>query len=100
MRLWHLGLLSLMCFPALANTIAKPPKAVIGINAGEVAKRVCYYQDQAYSEGAIITVGENALLCTAANSFETNGALKWQSLEHTPAPEQTQPKSGKRYSTK
>lgn len=39
----------------------------------DIAKRVCYYQDQAYSEGAVIVVGEIYLVCQRANDFETNG---------------------------
>ncbi len=64
----------------LATTIELPAKPVIGINGSEVAKRVCYYQDQAYSQGAILQVGEHYLICQAENDFETNGSLSWRAL--------------------
>jgi len=44
-------------------------------------KRVCYYRNQAYSDGAVIQVGEIYLICEAANNFETNGQLKWIQLD-------------------
>ncbi|CAK4067412.1 DUF1496 domain-containing protein [Vibrio sp. 16] len=64
-------------------------KAVIGIgvDANQVGKRVCYYQDQAYSLGAILQVGEHYLICQAANKFETNGSLLWEPY----TPQQTEP---------
>lgn len=85
---------------ASANTITTPAKTVIGINASEIAKRVCYYQDQAYSDGAILQVGEHYMVCKAANDFETNGALKWVQLDASTAPKQQEqaPQGGKRYS--
>ncbi|KHT52787.1 DUF1496 domain-containing protein [Vibrio sinaloensis] len=64
-------------------------KAVIGIgvDANQVGKRVCYYQDQAYSLGAILQVGEHYLICQAANKFESNGSLLWEPY----TPQQTKP---------
>lgn len=94
--------LALVSWPTMANIIATPAKPVIGINASEIAKRVCYYQDQAYSDGAILQVGEHYMVCKEANDFETDGALKWVHLETGSAPEQQEsqqvPKAGKRYS--
>ncbi|MCK6261903.1 YnjH family protein [Vibrio sp. ZSDE26] len=63
------------------KVISTPGKAIIGVNAGSIAKRVCYYQDQAYSLGSIVQVGEHYMVCKEANDFETNGALKWVHLE-------------------
>ncbi|WP_252023951.1 DUF1496 domain-containing protein [Vibrio sp. SCSIO 43136] len=62
--------------PTLAKTISTPSKPVVVVD-GKTASRICYYQDQAYSEGAYIQVGEIYLVCAAAKNFETNGALKW-----------------------
>lgn len=95
-------LLTAVTLPAMANTINIPANPVVGINASEVAKRVCYYQDQAYSDGAIIQVGEHYMVCSSANSFETNGALKWNQLDEQAArqaEEKTKTKAVKRYST-
>ncbi|WP_159738897.1 DUF1496 domain-containing protein [Vibrio atypicus] len=65
------------------KVIALPNKAVVGIgvDVSQVSKRVCYYQDQAYSLGAILQVGEHYLKCQAANDFETNGQLMWFELD-------------------
>ncbi len=54
-------------------------KAVVVAN-GDTVKRVCYYQDQAYTEGAIIKVEGFVLQCSEANDYEQNGALKWVQL--------------------
>lgn len=93
-----------MSLPTLANTvITTPGRAIVGVNAGEVAKRVCYYQDQAYSDGAILQIDQYYIICTAANDFETNGALKWRQLNESSAAAavETNPNSKpvKRYST-
>nr|WP_159654335.1 DUF1496 domain-containing protein [Vibrio atypicus] len=66
------------------KVIALPNKAVVGIgvDTAQLAKRVCYYQDQAYSMGAILQVGEHYLICQAANDFESNGQLKWAELDN------------------
>ncbi|WP_070965113.1 DUF1496 domain-containing protein [Vibrio sonorensis] len=65
---------------AFGKTITTPSKAIVGVNATDAVKRVCWYQDSAYSEGAILQVGEFYIKCQAANDFETNGALKWVSI--------------------
>lgn len=72
----------------------------IGVDATHVAQRVCYYQDHAYSEGAMIQVGDHVIQCAAANHFETNGALKWQPInkENDPGDEQAVESAIKRYS--
>ncbi|TMX47351.1 DUF1496 domain-containing protein [Vibrio sp. Hep-1b-8] len=96
-------LLVVMPFSAQANTISTTAKPIIAVNAGEIGKRVCYYQDQAYSDGAILQVGEHYMICSAANDFETNGALKWSPLaehsESSTSKEKPKAKAVKRYST-
>lgn len=69
--------LCLLSFPTLANALPQNNHAIVGINATELSKRVCYYQNHAYSEGAIIQVSDYFISCGAANDFETNGKLKW-----------------------
>lgn len=97
-----LGSIALISTAVFANTISTPGKAVIGINAAEVGKRVCYYQDKAYSDGAILQVGPHYMICTDANDFETNGALKWVQLQEgvqvTPQESDNQSGSVKRFS--
>ncbi|MGL5408687.1 MAG: DUF1496 domain-containing protein [Shewanella sp.] len=53
---------------------ATPLPIVIGTNT---VQRLCYYQDQAYSLGAVILIGEIYLSCQPAHEFETHGALQW-----------------------
>lgn len=92
------ALLSIIALPSMASIITTPARPVVGINANEIAKRICYYQDQAYSEGAIIQVGDYYMMCTAARDFETNGALMWRQLDkaqQTPEPKKVPSKSYK-----
>lgn len=67
---------------SMAKTISTPATPVPVVVDGNVGKRVCYYQDQAYSEGALLQVGELYMICQAANNFETNGQLKWVQLDN------------------
>lgn len=64
---------------AQAKTISTPSKPIVATTTDSI-KRVCYYQDQAYSEGAILQVGDYLLHCTVSHDYELNGALKWQTL--------------------
>jgi|GEM_PF-809797 len=57
------------------------PKSAVIVTDGKAGARVCYYQDQAYSIGAVIQVGEVYLVCQPNKDFELNGALKWQAYE-------------------
>ncbi|EEX42047.1 YnjH family protein [Vibrio furnissii] len=54
---------------------------------GNLGKRVCYYDDKAYSEGSVLQIGAVYMICQRANDFETNGPLKWVLLQ------QEQPKT-------
>ncbi|MEF1290786.1 DUF1496 domain-containing protein [Vibrio sp. M260118] len=102
MKLYIASLIALLSLPVMANTTSLPAKPVIGINASEVGKRVCYYQDQAYSNGAIIQIDEYYMICSAANTYEKNGVLKWNRLDDFQAEKATQQpqseKPKKRYS--
>ena len=76
---------------AHARIISTPhEKPIVALENSDLAKRVCYYQDQAYSLGAMISVGKHYLLCKEANAFETNGALKWVPLNDDSATPQPQ----------
>jgi hypothetical protein len=44
---------------------------------GKLGQRLCYYDDKAYTVGAVIKVDDVLIECTAENDFETNGSLKW-----------------------
>ncbi|EEY52264.1 hypothetical protein VIH_000701 [Vibrio cholerae CT 5369-93] len=80
---------------SVALHAASTPAELPILIGDDIAKRVCYYQDQAYSEGAVILVGEVYLSCQPANDFETNGPLKWLPLNgqsnQTPKPKLVHP---------
>ncbi|CAH0539475.1 DUF1496 domain-containing protein [Vibrio marisflavi] len=83
-----------LSLPSLAEVITLPKQSSRGavvVNNEDAKFRVCYYQDKAYSLGAILQVGDYYMICHPANNFETNGALKW--VRYNPqqkAPAQTQ----------
>ncbi|KJY83190.1 hypothetical protein TW81_09270 [Vibrio galatheae] len=95
--------LALLSLPVFADIITTPGKPIVGINSGDHGKRVCYYQDQAYSDGSILQVGEYFMICANANDFESNSAMKWQRLDKhenaTPKAEASNPPL-KRFSVK
>ncbi|WP_394141860.1 YnjH family protein [Vibrio chagasii] len=64
--------------PASANkVISTPGKAAVVVTQGGQQQRVCYYDDKAYSIGAVLEVSGVVIQCAAENDFETNGALAW-----------------------
>lgn len=104
MRLFTLFLLliSNVGWAASDGVAQTPRKVVVGINANDVSnmgKRVCFYQDMAYSLGAILQIGEHELICKEANHFETNGQLKWFPLTpQLPSEQQQIPSSTQKVS--
>ncbi|ENM5720203.1 YnjH family protein [Vibrio mimicus] len=84
-----IGVLALLSYSVALQ--AAPTTTLPVVIGDDIAKRVCYYQDQAYSEGAVILVGEVYLSCQRANDFETNGPLKWLPLNGQTS-ETTKPK--------
>ena len=63
---------------ASANKIiSTPAKAAVVVTQSGSQERVCYYNDRAYSVGAIVEVSGVVIKCAAENDFETNGALGW-----------------------
>ncbi|ROV59168.1 DUF1496 domain-containing protein [Vibrio ponticus] len=52
-------------------------RAAVVVNSEQANHRICYYQDLAYSEGALLEVGGYLMRCENANQYETNGKLKW-----------------------
>jgi hypothetical protein len=81
MKLLLILITILAATPLNAKVSSTSNRAIIAVDGSNVAKRVCYYQDKAYSLGAILQVGDHYMVCKEANDFETNGALKWVPLE-------------------
>ena len=59
------------------NVISTPGKAAVVVTQSGQQQRVCYYDDKAYSIGAVLEVSGVVIQCAAENDFETNGALAW-----------------------
>ena len=59
------------------KTISMPAKAAVVVTQSGSKQRVCYYDDKAYSLGAVVDVSGVLIRCAAENDFETNGALGW-----------------------
>ncbi|USD42166.1 DUF1496 domain-containing protein [Vibrio sp. SCSIO 43135] len=94
----------LSALPASAKIISTPSKPIVAVDGSAAAKRVCYYEDKAYSLGAMLQIGDNTIVCQEANDYETNGALRWFNLNaiDTSNTEISEPKDGsvKTYSLK
>lgn len=81
MRILTVTAATLLCtFPGWAKTISTPNSTVV-IGGADIGKRVCYYEDKAYSYGAILQIGDHYIICKEANDYETNGELSWQELK-------------------
>ena len=83
-----LGLVTaIMCAfasPLSAKTITTPGAdvgAAVLLSDSKLGKRVCYYNDKAYSLGSVINVEGVVLQCVAEQDFEMNGQLKWKQLK-------------------
>ncbi len=59
------------------KVISTPGKAAVVVTQGSQPQRVCYYDDKAYSIGAVLEVGGVVIQCAAENDFEQNGSLAW-----------------------
>ncbi|OEE79271.1 DUF1496 domain-containing protein [Vibrio genomosp. F6] len=69
-----------LCTNAVQAKTVSTPSAALIINE-ELGQRVCYFEDKAYTIGAVIQVSDILLECVAEKSFETNGALTWVKLD-------------------
>lgn len=75
---------SLFSSPLVAKTITTPGAdvgAAVLLSDSKLGKRVCYYNDKAYSMGSVINVEGIVLQCVAEQDFEMNGQLKWKQLK-------------------
>ncbi|ELH4235170.1 YnjH family protein [Vibrio fluvialis] len=64
-----------------ANTVSTSTQQNTLLMDGGIGKRVCYYEDKAYSEGSVVRIAQVYMICQRANDFETNGPLKWVVLQ-------------------
>ncbi|WP_260258775.1 YnjH family protein [Vibrio intestinalis] len=82
-KIYSLIALCLFSLPSQsAEKVLRPPvKPVVVVDGAASSHRLCYYQDEAYSLGAVIKVDDYLLRCQEENDFETNGAVIWAALK-------------------
>ncbi|KMY38662.1 hypothetical protein AL345_19760 [Aeromonas caviae] len=68
-----------MAAPA-SNTLSHSVGTELVLPLGSLPERVCWYQDQKYSQGARIQQGELWLECAPQQAMETNGPLIWREV--------------------
>lgn len=61
---------------AVSKKFSTPNNSVV-VTDGKAGARICYYEDRAYSIGAVIQVGDVYLICQSQNDHELNGQLGW-----------------------
>ncbi|PSW42549.1 DUF1496 domain-containing protein [Photobacterium leiognathi subsp. mandapamensis] len=65
---------------SIANTPEIVPSIEFNLDGQATNQRLCFYEDKAYSLGAIIAIDGVKLECVDENSIETNGRLMWKKL--------------------
>lgn len=69
------------CFREVITTPGADVGAAVLLSDSKLGKRVCYYNDKAYSLGSVINVEGVVLQCVEEQDFEMNGQLKWKALK-------------------
>ncbi|WP_318491167.1 DUF1496 domain-containing protein [Photobacterium leiognathi] len=65
---------------SIANTPEIEPSIEFNLDGKATNQRLCFYEDKAYSLGAIIAIDGVKLECVVENRIETNGRLMWKNL--------------------
>ncbi|WP_318521455.1 DUF1496 domain-containing protein [Photobacterium leiognathi] len=65
---------------SIANSPEIESSIELNLDGQATNQRLCFYEDKAYSLGAIIAIDGVKLECVAENSIETNGRLMWKNL--------------------
>ncbi len=80
-----LGVVGALVASTVSAKVITTPGSDIGaavlLSDSKLGKRVCYYNDKAYSLGSVINVEGVVLQCVAEQDFEMNGQLKWKALK-------------------
>lgn len=86
MKKWVLltavGLASMSASAIETKTISTGSKAKVHLDVQGIGKRVCFYDDKAYSLGSVIKVESVLLECVPEKEFEQNGALRWNKVTY------------------
>jgi hypothetical protein len=84
-RVVILGAVGVLLASTVSAKVITTPGSDVGaavlLSDSKLGKRVCYYNDKAYSLGAVINVEGVVLQCVAEQGFEMNGQLKWKALK-------------------
>ena len=56
------------------------PSIEFNLDGKVINQRLCFYEDKAYSLGAIVDIGGYKLQCAVENEVELNGRLMWKNL--------------------
>ncbi|MGR5237135.1 YnjH family protein [Vibrio alfacsensis] len=65
----------------MAKSYSTQEAKALVVADGKLGQRICYYDDKAYTEGAMLKIDDVLLVCADANDFESNGALRWVILK-------------------
>ncbi|PSW91909.1 DUF1496 domain-containing protein [Photobacterium angustum] len=65
---------------SVADTSKIEPSIEFNLDGQVTNQRLCFYEDKAYSLGAIIDIDGYKLQCAVENEVELNGRLMWKSL--------------------
>ncbi|GAL32024.1 hypothetical protein JCM19240_5455 [Vibrio maritimus] len=80
-----LGVVGALVASTVSAKVITTPGSDVGaavlLSDSKLGKRVCYYNDKAYSLGSVINVEGVVLQCVAEQDFEMNGQLKWKALK-------------------
>lgn len=66
-----------LSLPVMAKEISVKSQPKLSLEGTFNTQRVCFYEGQSYSLGAVIAIEGVLLECQPEKHFETNGALKW-----------------------
>lgn len=94
-KLKYIVICATFIFVNSAIAKGKQINAELTIQSDALSNDRCYYDDQAYSRGALISTNVNnkskQLKCTSINDYELNGAVGWVEV----GGENTTPKTNK-----
>ncbi|HCE1878052.1 YnjH family protein [Vibrio parahaemolyticus] len=75
------AMVALLSGSVFAKSYSTPESKALLVADGKIGQRICYYEDKAYTAGAVIKVDDVLLVCSDENDYETNGSLKWVVLK-------------------
>ncbi|MFY8275240.1 DUF1496 domain-containing protein [Pseudoalteromonas sp. SSDWG2] len=76
-----LGLALLTSLQVHANNSNKSEHLIVGVSPATSAAHLCWYNEQRFSEGAIIEMHKTAKICALKHPNQANGPLMWRSLD-------------------